>query len=78
MKLIIIRHGDPDYEKDSLTAKGWREAGLLADRISRLNVRDFYCSPLGRARDTAGVTLKRMGPRGHHFGLAAGVPGADP
>ena len=61
MKLIIIRHGDPDYEKDSLTAKGWREAELLADRISRLNVRDFYCSPLGRARDTAGVTLKRMG-----------------
>ncbi|MCI5729625.1 MAG: histidine phosphatase family protein, partial [Clostridia bacterium] len=25
MKLIIIRHGDPDYEKDSLTEKGWRE-----------------------------------------------------
>ncbi len=61
MRLIIIRHGDPDYEKDSLTPKGWHEAELLADRISPLNVRDFYCSPLGRARDTAGVTLKRMG-----------------
>lgn len=61
MKLMIIRHGDPDYEKDSLTPKGWREAELLADRISKLDVRDFYCSPLGRARDTAGVTLKRMG-----------------
>lgn len=60
MKLVIIRHGDPDYEKDSLTPKGWREAELLADRISRLDVKDFYCSPLGRAQATAGVTLKKM------------------
>ena len=28
MKLIIIRHGDPDYSIDSLTEKGWREAEL--------------------------------------------------
>lgn len=61
MRLIIIRHGDPDYEKDSLTEKGWREAGLLADRISRLDVKAFYVSPLGRARDTASVTLNKMG-----------------
>lgn len=60
MKILLIRHGDPDYEKDSLTPKGWREAELLADRITKLKVLDFYCSPLGRARDTAGVTLKRL------------------
>lgn len=60
MKILFIRHGDPDYEHDSLTEKGWREAELLADRITKLDVRDFYCSPLGRARDTAGVTLKRL------------------
>lgn len=30
MRLIIIRHGDPDYERDSLTQKGWREAEPLA------------------------------------------------
>ena len=36
MKIVIIRHGDPDYEKDSLTEKGWREAKLLAERISKL------------------------------------------
>ena len=34
MRFLIIRHGDPDYEKDSLTEKGWREAALLADRLS--------------------------------------------
>lgn len=26
MKLLIICHGDPEYEKDSLTETGWREA----------------------------------------------------
>jgi len=23
MKLLIVRHGDPDYDIDSLTEKGW-------------------------------------------------------
>ncbi len=61
MKVILIRHGDPDYVKDSLTEKGWREAKLLADRVCRWDVRDFYVSPLGRARDTANVSLERLG-----------------
>ncbi|MBQ3134365.1 MAG: histidine phosphatase family protein [Oscillospiraceae bacterium] len=61
MKLIIIRHGDPNYELDTLTPGGWEEAELLAERISRLDVKNFYVSPLGRARDTASVTLKKMG-----------------
>ena len=26
MKLLFIRHGDPDYTIDSLTEKGWKEA----------------------------------------------------
>ncbi|MDE6469704.1 MAG: histidine phosphatase family protein [Eubacterium sp.] len=60
MKIVIIRHGDPDYVKDSLTPKGWHEAALLADRISMLDIKAFYCSPLGRAKDTASLTLKKM------------------
>ena len=28
MRLIFIRHAEPDYEHDSLTEKGWREAKL--------------------------------------------------
>ena len=60
MKIIIIRHGDPDYVHDSLTPKGWREAELLADRVARMDVTQFYVSPLGRAKDTASVTLKKM------------------
>ena len=33
MRLIFIRHGDPDYEKDSVTEKGEREIELLADKL---------------------------------------------
>ena len=46
MKLVIVRHGDPDYEHDTLTETGWKEAELVADRICRLEVKDFYVSPL--------------------------------
>ncbi len=60
MKLIIIRHGDPDYTKDSLTEKGWKEAEYLSDRISKMDIKAFYVSPLGRAKDTASVTLGKM------------------
>ena len=61
MKLLIVRHGDPIYETDTLTEKGWREAELLSRRLSELDVKAFYVSPLGRARDTASLTLEKMG-----------------
>lgn len=60
MRLIFVRHGEPDYENDTLTEKGWREAALLAERISNWDVTEFYCSPLGRAKDTASCTLRKM------------------
>ena len=60
MRLLIIRHGDPDYEKDSLTPTGWREAELLANRLRTMDIAAFYVSPLGRAKDTAAPTLSRM------------------
>ncbi len=61
MKLLIVRHADPDYSIDSLTEKGWREAEYLSQRLSKLTVKDFYVSPLGRAKDTASLTLEKMG-----------------
>lgn len=60
MKLLIIRHADPDYAIDSLTQRGWREAGLLAERLARMDITDFYVSPMGRAKDTASLTLGRV------------------
>ncbi len=60
MRILFIRHGDPDYANDTLTEKGYIEANLLADRMVKENVREFYCSPLGRAKDTAKCTLERI------------------
>ena len=45
---------------DLLTEKGWKEAEYLSERLSKLDVKDFYVSPLGRAKDTASFTLKKM------------------
>jgi len=61
MKLIFIRHGDPDYVKDSLTEKGWREAKILAKRVATWDIKQIYCSPLGRAQDTCKVSLEETG-----------------
>lgn len=61
LRLLIIRHADPDYERDSLTPKGWREAELLAGRLAGQEYAGLYVSPLGRAKDTASLTLKRLG-----------------
>lgn len=61
MKLLIVRHGDPNYAIDSLTETGWKEAELLSHRLGKLDVKACYCSPLGRAKDTAAASLKALG-----------------
>lgn len=61
MKLLIIRHSDPDYEIDSITEKGKHESLLLRDRLLKQNISDIYCSPLGRAKATADPTLQALG-----------------
>lgn len=61
MRLLLIRHGDPDYEADSLTPKGWHEAELLSERMSQMQIKKIYVSPLGRAKDTASFTLQKLG-----------------
>ncbi len=61
MRILIVRHGDPDYEIDGLTKKGKLEAELLADRLINENISAVYCSTLGRARLTAQPTLDRLG-----------------
>lgn len=60
MRLVFIRHGDPDYTRDTLTAKGWREAEALVPRFQEMPMREIYCSPLGRAQDTAAPLLRAV------------------
>ncbi len=61
MRLILIRHAEPDYRHNTITEKGRREAAALAERVKKWNVTDFYTSPLGRAVDTATPSLKALG-----------------
>ncbi len=61
MRILIVRHGDPDYSIDSLTPKGRVEAELLSDRLSKTKIDYCYVSPLGRARHTAQYTLDKIG-----------------
>ena len=61
MRLILIRHGDPNYIDDALTEKGKREAHFLAERAKNWQVDDVYVSPLGRAKETAAPCLAAWG-----------------
>lgn len=61
MRLLIIRHGDPDYVNDTLTEKGHREAALLAERLCKEKIDYLYSSPLGRARHTCDYVARALG-----------------
>ncbi len=61
MNIMFVRHGDPDYETDSLLPLGKKEAEAVADRLENAPIDAFYVSPLGRARETAAPTLQRRG-----------------
>lgn len=61
MRLIFIRHGDPDYANDNLTEKGKREVECLTKRTCKWeNITQIYCSTLGRAKATAKPTLDKL------------------
>lgn len=57
MKLILIRHGDPDYANDTLTERGRKEAEALIPRAAAWKDLEVYLSPLGRAQLTARIAL---------------------
>nr|AIF25964.1 putative phosphoglycerate mutase [uncultured bacterium Ad_095_K16_contig2] len=61
MRILLIRHGEPDYATDSLTEKGKREALLLSERLAKIPASAYYVSPLGRAKETAEYTLRLVG-----------------
>ena len=61
MKLVFVRHGDPDYRVDGLTEQGVKEAKLLAPRMPRIKADEYYVSPYGRAKMTAQLALEGSG-----------------
>lgn len=61
MRFYIIRHADPDYQNDTITEKGHREADVLAKRLAMEGITRIYSSPLGRALDTMRYTRDLLG-----------------
>ena len=59
MKIILVRHGDPDYEKDCLTELGHKQAKVVAQRLLKENIDEIYSSPLGRAKQTAEILFPK-------------------
>ncbi len=60
MRILFVRHADPDYEHDCLTEKGRREAALLCERLKREKIDYFYTSPMGRAKETCLAVAKEF------------------
>ena len=63
MRLHIIRHADPDYGIDGLTALGKSQAKALAERMAAFPLTHIYTSPFGRSRETARYTSDATGIR---------------
>ncbi len=60
MRILMIRHGDPDYTRDSLTVRGRHEAELLACRLVHEPIDAIWCSTMGRARETCAPTAQAL------------------
>ena len=61
MRLIFVRHGEPDYEHDCLTENGKVQAKDTAERLAKEKLSAIYSSPMGRARETASYTAEGRG-----------------
>lgn len=71
MRLLFVRHGDPDYQNDCLNEIGLKEAQALAALRPQLDFGTCFVSPLGRSQETAAVALGRAVPG------AKGIEAAD-
>lgn len=61
MRLIFVRHGEPDYKNDTLTERGKIQAELTAQYLKDKNIKTVYSSPMGRAYHTAEYTARAAG-----------------
>jgi probable phosphoglycerate mutase len=60
MRIIFVRHGEPNYEKDCLTERGREQARAAARRLKDEGIEEIWSSPLGRAAETAAETAEAL------------------
>lgn len=65
MLLFYVRHGDPIYSPDQLTALGETQAQSVARRLALFGLDEIYSSPSNRAIQTAVPTCELLGKELH-------------
>lgn len=60
MKIILVRHGHPDYVNDCLTPLGHEQAEKAAHRLKNEGIEKIFSSPFGRAYETAQHTAQLL------------------
>ena len=60
MRIIFVRHGEPDYAHDCLTEMGKLQAVEAAERLRNEGIEEIFSSPLGRAAETAAATAELL------------------
>lgn len=58
MRLILVRHGEPNYTDDCLTEAGWVQARAAAERLKDEPIAEIWSSSCGRAVETAMPTAE--------------------
>ena len=61
MRIIFVRHGEPDYAKDCLTERGKLQAAACAARLADEPITAVYSSTNGRAAETASYIAAEHG-----------------
>lgn len=61
MRIVFVRHGEPDYEHDCLTPRGRLQAAAAAERLREEGIEEIWSSPLGRAAETAAAASEALG-----------------
>ena len=61
MRIVFVRHGDPDYANDCLTPLGVPHAKAAAERLREEGIERIFSSPQGRAVQTAQTTADALG-----------------
>lgn len=61
MRILFIRHGNPNYELDCLTDLGHEQAAAVAARLEGEGIEAVYSSTCGRAVETAAYTARLLG-----------------
>ncbi len=61
MRIILVRHGHPDYVNDRLTPLGQLQAQAAAQRLKDEGIEKIFSSTCGRAMETAQCTARLLG-----------------